>query len=86
MSKENKKRYYAVTTTMTYEKTVLVPVDEVEDIDEAIDLVDCGVELASVDLLDEEAMFESVASPYADRDGIYELTDEEAEDYQVLTK
>ena len=50
-----KKKYYAITTSMTFEKTVLVPVDSVKDIDEAIDLVDCGVEVSSIDLLNEEA-------------------------------
>ena len=34
-----KKKYYAITTSIIYEKTVLVPVDSVEDIDEAIDRV-----------------------------------------------
>lgn len=35
---------------MKFEKTVLVPVDQVEDIDEAIDLVNGGVEVSSIDL------------------------------------
>lgn len=33
------KKYYAITTSMKFEKTVLVPANQVEDIDEAIDLV-----------------------------------------------
>lgn len=79
-----KKKYYAITTTMTFEKTVLVPVDSVKDIDEAIDLVDCGVEVASVDLLNEEADFKTKQSPYSDENGIYELSDDEAASYQIL--
>ena len=79
-----KKKYYAITTTMTFEKTVLVPVDSVEDIDEAIDLVDCGVEVSSIDLLNEECDFETKPSPYADENGIYELTDKDADCYQIV--
>ena len=79
-----KKKYYAITTTMTFEKTVLVPVDTVEDINEAIDLVDCGVEVASIDLLNEDADCETKPSPYADENGIYELTDDEAASYEIL--
>lgn len=79
-----KQKYYAIKTSMLFEKTVLVPVDSVEDINEAIDLVDCGVEMGSVDLLNEEAECETVKSPYADKDGIYELTDDETALYQVL--
>ena len=79
-----KKKYYAITTTMTFEKTVLVPVDSVKDIDEAIDLVDCGVEVASVNLLNEDADFKTKQSPYADENGIYELSDDEAASYQIL--
>ena len=79
-----KQKYYAIKTYMVFEKTVLVPVDSVEDINEAIDLVDCGVEMGSVDLLNEEAECETVKSPYADKDGIYELTDDETALYQVL--
>lgn len=79
-----KKKYYAIRTSMTFEKTVLVPVDSVEDIDEAMDMVDCGVEVCSIDLLNGEADFETKPSPYADENGIYELTDDEAASYQIL--
>lgn len=79
-----KKKYYAITTSMTFEKTVLVPVDSVKDIDEAIDLVDCGVEICSIDLLNEEADCETKQSPYADENGVYELSDNEAGLYQIL--
>ena len=79
-----KKKYYAITTSMMFEKTVLVPVDSVKDIDEAIDLVDCGVEVSSIDLLNEEADCETKQSPYADENGIYELSDDEATLYQIL--
>lgn len=82
----DKKKYYAITTSMTFEKTVLVPVDSVKDIDEAIDLVDCGVEVSSIDLLHEEADCETRQSPYADENGIYELSDDEANTYQILNR
>lgn len=81
-----KKKYYAVTTSMTFEKTVLVPVDSVKDIDEAIDLVDYGVEVCSINLLNEEADYETKQSPYADENGVYELSDDEAASYQILNK
>lgn len=80
-----KKKYYAITTKMTFEKTVLVPDDSVGDINEAIDLVDCGVEVASIDLLNEDADCETIKSPYADENGIYELTDDEAALYQICS-
>ena len=79
-----KKKYYAITTRMTFEKTVLVPVDTVEDIDEAIDLVDCSVEIGATMVLTEEADCEIIQSPYADENGIYELTDEDAASYEIL--
>ena len=81
-----KKKYYAVTTSMTFEKTVLVPVDSVKDIDEAIDLVDYGVEVCYINLLNEEADYETKQSPYADENGVYELSDDEAASYQILNK
>lgn len=79
-----KKKYYAITTSMTFEKTVLVPVDSVEDVDEAIDLVDCGVEISSIMLLDEQAECETKKSPYADENGICEMTSEESSLYQII--
>jgi hypothetical protein len=79
-----KKKYYAITTSMTFQKTVLVPVDSVKDINEAIDLVNCGVENCSIDLLNEEAECETKQSPYADKDGVYKLSDEEASLYQIV--
>lgn len=79
-----KKKYYAITTSMTFEKTVLVPVESVKNINDAIDLVDCGVETSTIDLLNEEANFETKQSPYADKDGIYELSDDEVASYQIL--
>ena len=80
---ENKK-YYAITTSMTFQKTVLVPVDSVKDINEAIDLVDCSVENCSIDLLNEEAECETKLSQYVDNNGMYELSDEEASLYQIV--
>lgn len=79
-----KKKYYAITAKVTFEKTVLVPVDSVEDMDAAIDLVDCGVEVASVMLLSEQGDFETKPSPYADENGMLELSDEETGEYQIL--
>lgn len=79
-----KRKYYAITTRMIFEKTVLVPVDTVEDIDEAIDLVDCSVEVGSTMVLTEEPDCEIIQSPYADANGIYELTDEDAACYEIL--
>ena len=77
-----KKKYYAITTSMLFEKTVLVPVDSVKDIDEAIDLVDCGVEDASIMLLTEDPDWETKQSSYADENGICELTYDEAALYR----
>ena len=79
-----KRKYYAITTRMTFEKTVLVPVDTVEDIDEAIDLVDCSVEVGSTMVLTEDPDCETIQSPYANENGIYELTDEQASIYEIL--
>ena len=79
-----KKKYYAITTSMTFEKTVLVPVDSVEDLDEAKDLVDCGVEVASIMLLEEDAYCETTPALFADRNGICELTDEEVGGLQII--
>lgn len=79
-----KKKYYVITTSMKFEKTVLVPVDSVKDIDEAIDLVDCGAEIASINILNEEAECETIKSPYADESGIYELTDDEANVFDIV--
>lgn len=69
---------------MTFEKTVLVPVGSVDNIDEAMDLVNCGVETASVLLMNKDAECTTVQSPYADKNGIYELSDDEAAQYQIL--
>ena len=82
--KQNKKKYYAITTSMTFEKTILVPVDSVKDIDEAIRIVDDAVEFCDIDLLNEEAECETKASRYADVNGMYNLTDDEAELYQII--
>lgn len=78
------KKYYAITTSMKFEKTVLVPVDQVEDIDEAIDLVNGEVEVSSIDLLGQDAEGETIACSYADADGILNLSDSDAEYYQII--
>ena len=45
------KEYYEIKTYMHFEKTVLVPVDEVEDEYEANELVSKAVEVIEIDLL-----------------------------------
>lgn len=85
-AKEETKKYYAITTSMKFEKTVLVPVDQVEDIDEAIDLVNGGVEVASIDLLHQDAECETMACSYADSDGILNLSDSDAGYYQIMNR
>lgn len=79
-----KKKYYAITTVMTFEKTVLVPVEEVENIDEAIILVEKAVSDCSISLLDGEGDCETKQSPYANDDGMYELPETTTELYQVI--
>ncbi len=79
-----KKKYYAIRTAMTFEKTILVPVDSVKDLYEAIDLVDCGVETSSIMLLTEQADCVTETAGFVDRDGIAELSDDEAKYYQIV--
>lgn len=49
------KEYYEIKTYMHFEKTVLVPVDEVEDEYEAKELVSNAVESCEIDLLNDDA-------------------------------
>lgn len=49
------KEYYEIKTYMHFEKTVLVPVDEVEDEYEAKELVSKAVEVSEIDLLGSDA-------------------------------
>lgn len=56
----------------------MVPVDSVENVNEAIDLVDASVEVGSVMLLTEEAECDT------DDKGMYYLTDRDAECYEIL--
>lgn len=51
------KEYYEIKTYMHFEKTVLVPVDEVEDEYEAKELVSKAVEVSEIDLLGSDADF-----------------------------
>ena len=81
-----KKKYYAITTSMTFEKTVLVPVDFVEDVYDAMGLVDSGVETCDIDLLNQQAYCETKPSSYANENGVLELSDDVAAIYQVLGK
>lgn len=82
----NKKKYYAITTSMIFEKTVLVPADEVDGIDEAIDLVDRAVEICEIELLNDYAECKTRLSKCykTDEYGICELTDEYAQSYQII--
>jgi len=80
----DQKKYYAITTKMVFEKTVLVPYDSVEDLDYAKDAVDAAVEVSSIELLNGEANCETFPSPYADEHGVIELSDEEASSYQII--
>lgn len=80
------KKYYAIKTSMLFEKTVLVPVTEVKNLDEAIELVEAGVEISSINLLDEDADFTTEVSNFADENGIYTLSDERASLYQIIGK
>lgn len=81
-----KKKYYAITTEMVFKKTVLVPVEEVKDIEQAERIVDAAVEDCTVMVLDEDAECNTYPSEYADKNGMYELTDEESECYQIIRK
>lgn len=49
------KEYYEIKTYMNFEKTVLVPVDEVADEYEAQELVSKAVEVSEIDLLGSDA-------------------------------
>ena len=80
----DKKKYYAIKASMTFEKTILVPVDSVEDLDGAIERIDDALETCEVLLMEEEADFEIKPSKYADKNGMYELTDEQARLYQIV--
>nr|DAT97487.1 MAG TPA: hypothetical protein [Bacteriophage sp.] len=82
----DKKKYYAITTEMVFKKTVLVPIEEVKDIEQAERIVDAAVEDCTIMLLDEEAECNTYTSGYADGNGMYELTDEETECYQIIQK
>lgn len=51
------KEYYEIKTYMTFEKVVLVPIDEVEDEYEAKELVAEAVECSEIDLSENDAIF-----------------------------
>lgn len=79
-----KGQYYALTASMLFEKTVLVPVDKATDIDEAMEMVDNAVELCEIELLDQDADYRITRSSFANKDGLYELSDEDAALYQII--
>lgn len=83
-----KQKYYAVTTRMTFEKTVLIPVEHAKNMEDAIDIVDSGVETARIDLLNSEADCKTFPCPYVNTntDGIYEFPSNESAGYQILTR
>ena len=78
------KQYYAITTSMTFEKTVLVPVNSVKNFEEAVDLVDCGVEMNSIDLLNEKATCETKAVSWADNNGIASISEAMASRFEIV--
>lgn len=80
----NKKKYYAITTEMVFKKTVLVPIEEAKDIEQAERIVDAAVEDCTVMVLDEDAECNTYSSEYADKNGMYELTEDQAECYQII--
>lgn len=82
----NKKKYYAITTEMIFKKTVLVPIEEVENIEQAEGIVDAAVKDCTIILIDEDAECNTYSSEYADKNGMYELTDKESECYQIIRK
>ena len=80
----NKKKYYAITTEMVFKKTVLVPIEEAKDIEQAERIVDAAVEDCTVMVLDEDAECNTYTSEYADENGMYELKEKESECYQII--
>ena len=78
------KKYYMIRTSMSFEKTVLVPVDMVKDLRGAIDLVDEAVETSDISLFDEEADFTTDIAPSTDESGIREFSEEDANYYQII--
>ena len=80
----NKKKYYAITTEMVFKKTVLVPIEEAKDIEQAERIVDAAVEDCTVMVLDEDAECNTYTSEYADENGMYESTEKESECYQII--
>lgn len=69
---------------MTFSKTVLVPAECAKDMSEAMDMVDTGVEDASIDLFNQQPNCESFISCKADKNGLIELADDIAKGYQIL--
>ena len=81
-----KKKYYAITTEIVLKKTVLVPIEEVENIEQAERIIDAGVKDGTIILIDEDAECNTYTYPsdYADKNGMYELTEDQAERYQII--
>ena len=75
------KEYYVIKTFMNFEKTVLVPCDEVFSVAEARQLVSDAVESCEIDLMISN-------EPYADEEWIDNLWMENEENsfYQIIHK
>lgn len=78
------KRYFKITTRMSFAKTVLVPAEEVKNLEEAIERVDAAVEVSEIDLLNQEAEFATEAELYNTCNGMVSLTEDEAKKYYQI--
>lgn len=79
-----KKKYYAITAEKTYSKTVLVPIESVNNIEEAVDLVADAVDNFKVDLDEMEPEYDIYKNEHADTNGIREINENESALYQIL--
>ena len=78
------KKYYAITAEKTYSKTVLVPVERVNNIDEAVDLVADAVNKFEVDLDEMEPEYDIYQNEHAGINGIRKMDEDESALYQIL--
>lgn len=82
--KKTNERYYKITTSMTFAKTVLVPAEEVKSKEEAVERVDAAVEVSEIDLLNQEAEFTTEVEQYDTCNGIAYLAEDEAKKYYQI--
>lgn len=80
------KKYYAITAEKIYRKTILVPVKNVKDVCEAIDLVTDAVNNFEIDLDEMEPEYDVNQNEYADTNGIREMDYDEVSLYQILKR